>query len=82
MIESIKRKMQEVNEMCTTNGNCGNTAMHIQVETQGGCENNKQPGAPPCPNAKACFPLLPVRSFRSHHFTAKTNYHELLLSTK
>ena len=65
MIESIKRKMQEVNEMCTTNGNCGNTAMHIQVETQGGCDNNKQPGAPPCPNAKACFSLHPVRSFRS-----------------
>merc|ERR1719284_1957223 len=52
MIESIKAKMQEVNDMCTTKGNCGNTAMHIQVETQGGCENNNQPGAPPCPNAK------------------------------
>ena len=72
MIESIKRKMQEVNEMCTTNGNCGNTAMHIQVETQGGCENNKQPGAPPCPNSKACF--IASRS--------KKNYNKLLLSTK
>ena len=65
MIESIKAKMQEVNDMCTTKGNCGNTAMHIQVETQGSCENNNQPGAPPCPNAKARFVLLPVSHFWS-----------------